>query len=84
MERHSSALGNCTLGGTIQAGSLWKVKVATNNLTAEEVAIKIIKSDLAKSMMGLEEKGAFRLTCSARSSSKHLTAEVLICISFLT
>ncbi|KAG2577994.1 hypothetical protein PVAP13_6NG169600 [Panicum virgatum] len=57
MEGHSSTLESYKIGGTIQLGSFWKVKVATNNLTGQKVAVKVIKrdDDTMKSI-GMEEK----------------------------
>jgi hypothetical protein len=69
MEKQSSTLGNYTIGKTIHAGLMWKVKLARNNLTGEEVAINIIK----RGMGLLEEKGACS-TCSSCSSKKHLVS----------
>ena len=69
MEGHSSTLESYKIGGTIQLGSFWKVKVATNNLTGQKVAVKVIKrdDDTMKSI-GMEEKGAHN-TCMLHAES---------------
>ncbi|CAO2206394.1 unnamed protein product [Urochloa humidicola] len=56
MEGQSSTLENYKIGSTIHLGSHWKVKVATNNLTGQKVAIKIIKRDDTMKSIGMEEK----------------------------